>query len=176
MKLKIYTFVKSIFFVIVMIVAFASCKKDDPDPDFAGTWASIAGTIIDETYVEVKEVVTLSGGKFERIIQVKNSTTNKWVDFVGFKGTLTANGKKLNIRITEAGMAATSPITQLPTGQIEYLKSTDELFTNFMEASETPETYEMEYEVNGGEITFKSDFNSDQDYNDPGEARTYIRQ
>lgn len=176
MKLKIYTFVKSILVIAVVVLAFSSCKKDDPDPDYAGTWVTI-GTLSDGTSsMEMKELIILSGGKFEQLVQIKNPTTNQWVNYIGFKGTFTTTGQKLSIKITEGGMSAMSPITQLPTGQIEYLKSTDELFKDFMEAFETPETFEMEYEVNGNEITFKSDYNNDQDYNDPGETRTYTRQ
>ncbi len=176
MNFKISSMVKSLFFIALMAVVFSSCKKDDPDPDYVGTWVTIGALSDGISSMEMKELIILSSGKFEQIVQIKNPNTNQWVNYIGFKGTFNTSEKKLNIKITEAGIAATSPITKLPTGQIEYLKSTDELFKEFMEAFETPETYEMEYEVNGGEITFKSDYNNDQDYNDPGEARTYIRQ
>ncbi len=176
MKLKIYPFVKSFLVIALFALAFSSCKKDDPDPDYAGTWVTI-GTLSDGTSsMEMKELIILSGGKFEQIVQIKNTTTNQWVNYIGFKGTFTVSQKKLSIKITEAGMSAMSPITQLPTGQIEYIKSTDALFTEFLQAFETPETFEMEYEVNGNEITFKSDYNNDQDYSDAGETRTYTRQ
>lgn len=176
MKLRINSFLKSLFLITLVAVSFSSCKKDDPDPEYAGTWVTI-GTLSDGTSsMEMKELIILSGGKYEQLVQIKNTTTNQWVNYIGFKGNFTTSAKKVNITITEAGISAMSPITQLPTGQIEYIQSSNALFTEFLAAFETPETFEMEYEVNGNEITFKSDYNDDQDYNDPGETRTYTRQ
>jgi hypothetical protein len=176
MKLKVYPIIKSLLFVALVAVFFSSCKKDDPDPEYAGTWVTINSLSDGSSSVEMKELIILSAGKFEQIVQLKNPSTNQWVNYIGFKGTFTTSEKKLNITIVEAGMSAMSPITQLPNGQIEYIKSTDGLFTEFLEAFETPETFTMEYEVNGNEITFKSDYNDDKDYNDAGETRTYTRQ
>jgi hypothetical protein len=176
MKLEICPFVKPLLLITLVALAFTSCKKDDPDPDYFGTWVVINTLVEGTSSLELKELIKLSGGNFEQLQQVKNPVTNKWIDFYGLKGTFTSNVKKLNFTITEAGLSAINQFTGIPNGQIEYLKSTDDLFRDFMEANGIPEAFEMEYEVDGKEITFKSDLNNDQDYSDLGETRTYTRQ
>lgn len=175
MKQKFYPFVKPVLFVVLLAIAF-SCKKDDPDPVYVGRWVD-TGTYSDgNVTLEYKDIIILNKGTFEQIQQVKNPTNNEWLNLLGLKGTFTVQDDKMSFSVTEAGQSSVSTITSLPTGQIEYLKSTDTDFADFLAYLEIPATFESQFLVNGNEITIKSDFNGDQDYNDPGETTTYTRQ
>lgn len=176
MKTNYVNYIKP-FLVILIFVLLWSCKKDDPDPDYVGTWVAIETVAIDEvTSVQVKDVLVFEKSKFDQVQQVKNTITNNWVSLLGMRGTFTVEADKMNITITEAGQSSVSTITQLPTGEIEYLKATDINFASFMAFIEIPATFVSEYSVSGNEITLKTDLNNDSDYNDLGEVRIYTRQ
>lgn len=176
MKLKFMPFLRSVILLTLLVSVFSSCKKDDPDPDYVGTWV-VLGTYNDgDQTIEMKESITFSKNSFTQKRQLKNPVNSAWLDFTGIKGTFTVADKKMNITITEAGMSSISSITGLPTGQIEYYKSTDDVFTDLLELFELTATFQSEYVVAGSEITIKIDYNNDSDYNDDGEVITYTRQ
>jgi hypothetical protein len=171
-----FRFFKSLLFIALIVTVVSSCKKDDPDPDYVGTWV-VTGTMSDgDVTLELKEVLKISKGSFEQIQQLKNPTTNVWLNLMGLKGTFTLDKNKMNITLTAVGQSSFSTITNLPTGQIEYIESTDPDFDEFLTYLEIPETYVSEYMVSGKEITIKTDMNGDSDYNDQGEVTTYTRQ
>jgi hypothetical protein len=175
MKFKIYPFVKSLLFIALVAVAFTSCKKDDPDPEYVGNWFTTGKTQIDGNVREFKELITLTKTTYSDLLQIKDPEKNEWIDYLGFKGTMTITGLKLNVTLNEAGLS-TFDIAENPTGEIKYYKRGDQFFTQFMEYIEMPETLEGEYQVDGNELTLKSDLNDDGDYIDEGETTTYTRQ
>lgn len=173
---KFLTLFKTAAFLLLVAVTVVSCKKDDDDPDYVGTWV-VLGTFNDgETNFEMKDVLTLSSGKFEEKMQLKNPVNNTWLDYMGMKGTLTVNGNKINVTITEIGLSAINPVTQTPTGVITYYKSTDTEFSELVEGFGIDLTYQSEYSIQGSEITIKTDLNGDGDFNDEDELSTYTRQ
>lgn len=167
---------RSLLFAALLVTIISSCKKDDPDPDYVGTWV-VTGTMSDGNMtLELKEVLNISKGSFEQIQQLKNPTNNVWLNLMGLKGNFTVADNKMNITLTAVGQSSVSTITQLPTGQIEYVNASDPDFDEFLTYLEIPATYMSEYVVSGKEITIKTDMNADGDYNDPGEITTYTRQ
>lgn len=177
MRIKSLTMLRSFVFMTLLVTLVASCKKDDDDdPDYVGTWVVLGTSSDGETTLEMKDVMILSKGSFNEKIQVKNPTNNVWLDYMGMKGTMSVNGPKMDITVTEVGLSSLNPVSGVPTGVITYYKSTDAEFNQLIEGFGMQTTFQSEYAVAGNEITIKTDYNADADYNDEGETTTYTRQ
>ncbi len=170
-------------YAIVIFVIFAivsACKKDDGDDtpahDYVGTWVVTGNVTNDEVTFEMKDIMTFTEGTFTEIMQIKNPATSQWINYLGMKGTMTVNGKAMNINVNEAGISTIDPVSGVPSGTITYYKNNRNEFTQFMELLEMPATFQSEYEVSGNKLTFKTDYNADSDYNDEDEVSVYTRQ
>lgn len=176
MRKEMTAALKSVFFIVLLAVTISSCKKNDPAPDYVGTWyATGSAQLEDSTTVEMKEVMKLNDGSFSNVIQVKNPSTNAYLDYLGTKGTMTVNGKKMSVTVTEAGVS-TFDVSGIPTGTIHYYKSNETGFTTLLAFLEMPSSFQSEYEISGNQLTLKTDYNADSDYNDDGEVTVYTRQ
>jgi len=165
-------------FTVCIGLVISSCTKDDPAPAYVGTWVNISSFYSENQLIQTKDVVTFSSNTLIEKIQWKNSQTDKWVDYLGIKGSLVLQKDKMDISIKEAGVSSVDPITDEPTGEINYLKSTDSGFVNVMNEFGLPVNFDAQYSVaaDGKEITLKKDITDDGDFLDEGEVKTYVRQ
>lgn len=176
MSKKMNSILKSLFFIALLAIVISSCKKDDPDPDYVGTWYVTGSAELDDgSTVEMKEVMKLNEGSFSDVIQVKNPDTNKFLDYMGTKGTMTVNGNRMTVTVNEAGVS-TFDVSGIPTGTINYYKSNQTEFTTLMALLEMPTTFQSEYEIAGNQLTLRTDYNADSDFTDDGEVTVYTRQ
>lgn len=178
MRLKVLLVNSPALFLILLLTLTFSCKKDDSDdgPDYVGTWTALGTIKEDDVTFEAKEVLTLNETSFELKRQLKNPVNSVWLDLMGMKGTFTSNDSVLNITVTEVGQSTLSSVTGLPTGQIEYLKISDDGFSELMKLYDLSPTFASKYAVVTDHLTIKTDYNNDKDYMDEGEMMVYSRQ
>jgi hypothetical protein len=178
MRLKVLLENGPALFLILLLTLTFSCKKDDSDddPSYVGVWTALGTITAVDTAFEAKEVLTLGTNDFELRRQLKNPLNSSWLDLMGMKGTFTVTDSVLNITVTEVGQSTLSSVTGLPTGQIEYLKISDDGFSELMKLYDLPPTFASKYSVVTDHLTVKTDYNNDKDYMDEGEIMVYSRQ
>ena len=165
-----------ILFILLYVIVFSSCKKDEAQPDYAGTWVVTGAYTLGNMTFEMKDILTLSKGSFSDVIQIKDPTNNKWINASGIKGSVSANENLLTFIIQEIGVSSVNVVTQMPTGTLEYYKDGQTEFDDLLSANDLVKTYNSEYSIADNTLTLKTDINEDQDYNDAGETILYTRQ
>ena len=165
------------FFILLIILSFCyACKKDENNPDYAGTWEATGTMNVNSIIMEMKDIMTLSTNTFSDIGQIKNPDTNEWINLIGLKGSISVNGNIMNVAIMEIGMSAFDMITGMPTGNIVYYKDGQSQFSSLLSQSGMEKTFNSEYSISGNNLTLKTDNNNDGDYNDENEVTVYTKQ
>jgi hypothetical protein len=154
----------------------SSCEKDEQGAPFDGTWAAEGTLIINDLSFEYKDIITFNNGSFNNIGQLKNPSTNKWINFIGMKGSVTDNSGSMTITIKEIGISTVDVMSNMYTGNIVYYKDGQTEFNNLMTQTGMNTTYDSDYSISGNSLTIKTDLNNDGDFNDPNETSVYIKQ
>jgi hypothetical protein len=164
-QLKKMIMKKKLLFLLlaVFVVGFMSCEKDE-DPDYVGKWTSTAT----EGEMTLKDVLTLTEDTFEDIISVE-VLTDIWVEFMGVKGTMKVAGNSVKLMANSVGAVDDE---NMDTELVWYDSGTDD-FNELVEVFGGTEL-SGEYEVNGNELTLKTDLNNDGVYSED-EITTYTR-
>lgn len=154
-----------ILFVTFFIFIFVfSCKKDD-QPEYAGSWYYLEE---DSDGYNYRMLFNLSENSFEIWFQVQNPADNKFLNAAGIKGNLTVNDDIMTFKITQAGVSSYSSITGLPTGNIEWFTSDDEIFEEIIYELLSIENSiaKAKYTLNGNKLTLYVDLDENGSYND----------
>lgn len=172
--------------VSLVVLLVWGCKKDDADtkiskpidttPAYYGTWVYIQQLTNGVKTVDIKEVYTFKADTFNKMRQVKDAETKKWIDFEANKGLITVADSVIDISIKEVGYSSINPVTNMPTGTMLYYNSTESGFKSYVEQYNLKTSVKCIYEVLDNELTLRTDLNSDMDFADPGETITYLRQ
>ncbi len=165
--------------LIISLFVFSllsSCKKDNVNPDYVGTWVATGTINLSNMTMDYKDVITFSTSSFEDIGKVKNPVTSAWLDFVGLKGSMTVNGNVMDITLTDAGITTFDAVTGLPTGTLVYYKDNQSEFSTILTQSGMKKTFQSEYSISGNNLTLKTDLNNDGDYTDANETTVYTKQ
>jgi hypothetical protein len=120
--------------------------------------------------------MTFSTNTFSDISQIKNTSTNEWINLIGLKGSISINENIMNVTVTEFGLSTFDMITGIPTGNIVYYKDNQSEFSSLISQSGMKSTFKSEYSVSGNNLTLKTDNNNDGDYNDENEGTIYTKQ
>jgi len=168
--------IKSLFVLGIMltalIISISSCSKDNANsPDYIGTW--IASTSMDGT--DAKETLTFTSNSVTNLYQIKDASTNAWVDYMKMKGSISVNKQLMTVTLTEIGLAF-DITTGEPTATMTTYKAGSPLFDMIISESGQSITIQSEYSVSGKILTLKTDDNGDGDYLDEGESVTYTKQ
>jgi len=171
---------KKIIFPVIIILSvliLSNCEKDEPDPDYVGTWYTFyTAALNDTTLIDVKQIYKFTSNKFTDTYQYKFSN-NQYYTVEEYKGTLKVEEDLMNFKITEYGIADISGLTGLPTGNITYYKEGEETFISIFPSLQS-RSYRLEFSVDteNDVLNFLYDINGDGDNNDAGEIDEYIKE
>jgi len=158
--------------VTAMIISFSSCSKDEEiTADYVGTW--ISNTTMDGS--EAKETLTLTTNGVTDLFQIKDPTTNAWINYIQMKGSIAVNKQIVTVTLTEIGLGFDF-LTGEPTTTMTTYKAGSGLFELIIAESGQSTTFTSEYSVSGNTLTLKTDDNEDGDYLDEDESVTYTKQ
>lgn len=171
-NLKIRSVIALMIVVTAMIISISSCSKDNEiTADYVGTW--VANSSMDGS--ETKETMTFTSTNVTDLLQIKNATTNTWVDYLSMKGSISVNKQIMTVTLTEIGLAFDF-MTGEPTATMTTYKAGSSLFDLILEGSGQSASFQSEYSVSGNTLTIKTDNNDDGDYLDEEESVTYTKQ
>ena len=166
----------SLFLISLCLFALIiSCEKDEDVPDYVGSWEATGTILWDTLELGYKEVITFTTSTYNITGQLKNPSTNEWIDYMGFKGSMTVNENEMNITITDVGMSTFDAFTRMPTGEILYYKDSQDEFSDLLELFGIVKTFKMEYSISENNLTLKADYNGDGKY-DVTETIIYTKQ
>jgi len=149
--------------VISIVLAFSSCKKEEDEPDFVGTWS----ITYDFFSTEMKNVLKLSASSFESVYKMKDSSL-VYIDFIGIKGSLSAKGDLLTFNINSVGI--TNPLT----GKLQYTNKGELGFEDML--GDMEETFTVKYQVSSNKLTLSYDNDGDGIYGGENDVvETYTR-
>lgn len=164
-----------IFAMLLSLVAFAGCGKDDDEvsgneinQSLQGTWSAQASLAVEGMELQVNETLVLTATTFTRTwLIVAGSTTQK---FGQFEGSVTENNNALQFTCTEVG-------TPDESGQawVTISKNTAG-FDQALQQLGIASPYQATYTLNGSQLVIKADMNGDGDFTDGAETVTYSKQ
>jgi hypothetical protein len=162
--------------LFAIISLFNSCKKDDPDPYYVGTWAAEDSIVDGDQSIQVRDEMTFTKDSFTDMFQVYDETKSLYVDYLELKGALSVSGSIMSFTINELGISSFDPITGNPTGVITLYESGTSGFESIFGQISQPRNFSLDFSVSGNIMSIKSDNNGDGDYNDAGEITQYTKQ
>lgn len=176
--MKVTNLASGVILTLGAIIFITSCKKEDQAPPYIGNWVNISSFYSNNQLIQTKDIITFGRDNISEKIQWKNPQTDKWVDYLGIKGSMESVSEDFKITIQQAGVSAVDPQTDEPTGNIKYFGDTESGFSNVLNEFGIPVNYRIQISVADGnkEITLKKDITGDGDFLDEGEVKTYIRQ
>jgi len=160
---------KSILLFSILVLLFSSCSKEDAvvnGPDYVGTWSAT----ITQDGIQVKDNMTFTKDGCTDIIQIYNSATNKWIDFMKTIGTISVTGSTMTTTYTGIGVA-----TDL-TGTITISAAGSSNFQSLLTENGIPLTFNSQYSVTGNKMTIMTDANGDGLYTGTNETTIYTKQ
>lgn len=160
----------------LMLVLLTACKKDEPDPEYVGTWSADQMLTIGDTQVQMREMMTLTINSFDDLMQLLNESDNKYVNYFELLGSMAVTNNIVNGTISEIGVSSFDPITGKPTGQILKYKEGTTGYDNFFAQNGQSKSFGFEFSISGNSMTVMSDNNRDGDYEDAGEKVIYAKQ
>ena len=165
---------KSFLMISVFFVFSSSCKKENTiNPDYVGTWSIVDANSQGEQY---KDNITFSKDGFLELGQLYGVSTNKYIDYIKLKGTISVNGSRMSFKVTEIGATSFDYNTGKPTGIIVSYKEGSSQFDNLILQTQQIKSFDLEYNVLGNKLSIMSDHNNDGDYTDANETTVYTRQ
>lgn len=167
---------KSFLLMFLFVILFSSCKKDEVDPDYVGTWSATGTLTEDGISTQIKDNMIFSRSGFTELVQVYDATTSKYIDYIKLIGTLTVTATTMNITVTEIGISSFDIISGKPTGTIATYKDGTSQFNTLFAQTGLSKTFKSEYSVSGNQITIKTDNNNDGDYLDVDEVSVYTKE
>jgi hypothetical protein len=169
--------VKFLAYVVLIIWTAQGCEKEDEQPDYVGTWATVqTQDSTNSGTVNLRDVVDFSAKSFTHLGQVLSSQTNEWINFIGVKGKITIDDNIMSIKIVEMGVSQFNLFTGLPTGTIYYYRQDQAEFTNILKDSQISQYYQSKFQISGNKLILWTDKNGDSDYDDENEETTFFRQ
>lgn len=173
---KFKGFFKAATLLAILVIFISSCNKKDNQihPDYVGTWMSTDTISTDYGNTSIKDLMTLTETSFSDLRQIQIPITLSWLDFTNLKGTLSANGNLINIKVTEAGTSL-NMLTNLPSGKITSYKEGTPEFDSLLSLAKLSQTFKSEYSVSGNKLTLKTDYNNNGKY-EANETTVYTRQ
>jgi hypothetical protein len=169
--------ISTFILLLVLTAAFTSCKKDNnnevQNADYVGTWSSGSDDSSTSQNGNI-QILTLTKNNFDAMVKTKNNQ-GQWVNSFALKGTMTVNGNKMNVHISQFG-SSINPLTGEQTNTVTYFNEGSLIFETLMSSSGYKKDFQSEYSVVGNKLTLKTDMNDDGDYTDANETTTYTRQ
>ncbi|MFC2086853.1 hypothetical protein ACFLSA_01650 [Bacteroidota bacterium] len=155
---------------ILSIFILISCEKEN-EPEYVGKWKYIGKIYFtDGSSFDLKEIITFSSSGFDILDQLKEESSDNWVNQVSYSGSLTVRDKKMSMKITKVGLSTWDPITGLPTGQLNYYYEDNKDFATILNDLGFDQNIKTEYSISDDEMTLKFDFNNDGDFTDENEG------
>jgi hypothetical protein len=167
---------RSILMVSIFALMISSCKKDDPDPEYVGTWAATQAIFNEDVILQIRDIMTFTKDSFTDLTQVLDESTGEYIDYFKIFGTLTVEESIMHIDIDEIGLSSVDLLSGKPTGTIVMYKEGTPQFDNIFTQTGQSQTFGFEYSISGNTMTVYSDYNSDGDYLDEDEAIVYTKQ
>lgn len=169
--------IRALMVLLVLTAAFTSCKKDNKDEeqnaDYVGTWSSGSDDSSTSQNGNI-QILTLTKNNFDAMVKTKNDQ-GQWVNSFALKGTMTVNGNKMNVHISQFG-SSINPLTREQTNTMTYYNEGSLIFETLMASSGREKDFQSEYSVSGNKLTLKTDMNNDGNYSDADESMVYTRQ
>jgi hypothetical protein len=159
----------------IILIFWSSCKKEEINPNYVGTWNVIAITDVNGHSLQMKDIKKFTKNEFSTSSQVFDSTANTWINYLQSKGTFTISGDTMNFKIIEYGLSSYD-LTGMPTGKIVLIKEGDPNSEYLFSILNLPENSKLGFSITDNEMTVFRDNNADGDYIDPNESVVYIRQ
>ena len=160
---------KSILLFSLLVLLFSACSKEDAvvtGPDYVGTWSAT----MTQAGIQVKDKMTFTKDGCTDIIQIYNSATNTWIDFMKTIGTISVTGSTMTTTYTGIGVA-----TDL-TGTITISAAGSSNFQSLLTENGIPLTFNSKYSVTGNKMTIMTDTNGDGLYTGTNETTIYTKQ
>jgi len=176
MNNKIKSAFKIALLFSIMLVLLSACKKDEPDPEYVGTWSTDQTITLGDVQVQMKDLMTLTKGGFDEMMQLLDGSTDKYVNYLELIGSMTVTNNILHGWITEIGVSSFDPLSGNPTGQIIKYKEGTTGYDNFFAQNGQSKSFGFEFSISGNSMTLMSDNNQDNDYDDAGEMVIYTKQ
>jgi len=161
----------------VLAVFCSSCEQDDEVPsDYVGTWIAEISIPTASGFTSIRDVMTFTEDGVIDLLQFPGGSTDKWIDYMNLKGSISVNENMMTVTIAEIGISSVNAVTGLPTGTIISYKEGSAEFEAILSQSEQSKTFDSEYSVSGDKLTLKTDNNDDGDYLDEEEVTVYTKQ
>ena len=167
---------KSILVISLFTVMLSSCKKDEKNPEYVGTWVNTQAVFSGDAIYQIKDIMTFTKDGYDDLGQILDETTNTYIDYFRLIGSLTVSETIMNVHITEVGISTIDGITGKPTGTIVTYKEGTTQFESIFSQTGQAKSFGFEYSISENTMTVYSDNNADGDYADDGEALVYTRQ
>jgi len=167
---------RSIIVISIFAATISSCKKDDPDPEYVGSWATTQAVFNEDVILQIKNIMTFTTDSYTDLTQVLDEATNEYIDYFKLFGALTVDESIMHIDIDEIGLSSVDVLSGKPTGTIVMYKEGTPQFDNIFSQTGQSQTFGFEFSISGNTMTVYSDYNSDGDYLDEDEAIVYTRQ
>lgn len=162
--------------IAVPVIMLSSCSKDDEvSADYMGTWSADVTVSESGNSIQCKDKYTFTQSGFSDLLQLRDPSTGKYIDYMKLNGTMSVSGNAMNMKVTEIGVSSVD-VTGYPTGTIIMYKEGSSVFTSLFSQSDLPQAFKSVYEVSGSKMTLKTDNNNDGDYTDDGETTVYTKE
>jgi len=167
---------RSVLMVSIITVMISSCKKDDPDPEYVGSWAATQAIFTEDAILQIRDIMTFTKDSYTDVAQIFDESTNEYIDYLKLIGTLTVDETIMHIDINEVGLSSVDLLSGKPTGTIVMYKEGTPQFDNIFSQTGQTQTFGFEFSISENTMTIYSDYNGDGDYNDEDEAIVYTKQ
>jgi hypothetical protein len=167
---------KALLMIAVPVIMLSSCSKDDEvSADYMGTWSAVVTVSESGNSIQCKDKFTFTQSGFSDLLQLRDPSTGKYIDYMKLNGSMTVSGNALNMKVTEIGVS-TFDVAGYPTGSIIMYKEGSSVFTSLFSQTGQSQNVKSVYEVSGSKMTLKTDNNNDGDYTDDGETTVYTKE
>jgi hypothetical protein len=122
----------------------------------------------------VMDVMSFTERSFFDALQLK-LPDDQWTDYISMRGSVSVQGNKMSLAITEAGIYAFDLETGLPTGVVTRYKAGSAELDLLLSVSGQPKAFESEYSVSGNKLTLVTDYNVNGVFGDEFETTVYTR-
>jgi hypothetical protein len=175
-KTEVTKWCKVILMITVPVIMLSSCSKNDEvNADYIGTWSAAVTVSESGNSLQCKDKITFTQSGFSDLLQLRDPSTGKYIDYMKLNGAMNVSGNAMNIKVTEIGVSSFD-VTGYPTGSIIMYKEGSSIFTSLFEQTGQPQTFKSVYEISGSKLTLKTDNNNDGDYTDAGETTVYTKE
>jgi len=164
---------KPVILFSIFVVLFSSCKKDDVNTDYVGTWSTFVTDSESGEKIQLNDIMIFSESSFTDLTKFYFSAGGQWVNSAKLNGTFTISDNMMTVKVNEIGISTLNQQTGIPTGVIKMYKEGSVEFETLLTQIGQPVSFKSIFSVSGNRMTIMTDINNDNDYSDKSETVVY---